>query len=637
MELPALTAAPPVLQGDSLTLEALQLFIPPIQLSAVAIWYTVKKREVKRYGNVLEFLEVVNMAAPDLACCRHYAKLSMGLSAKMIMEMLRESSAPKEILNALESYSLKTVMNHPEASLRDKKKIGEAWKNLQQQVRLLLRDEKCRQRYLKEEFDLEYGEEFSAVLENLLWEYLVRLESTLPKISIKQLVSILDSMESSVLMDQEFLSTQLQKPALDAMRIMFQYFRKQGYLSADFCDEGQEDDFEAGFHTIFPACRRCKTSLDVNSEGLEICLDMELWGGDSPEKVECGVPDPPRQLLTRPGENAEMVTTENITPLEKELQIRCLMLQTFENVLPQNTVEGSFSLTGEETPKKLAQVTSPRSSNQSESGSSSEAKCRTEDWERKGWHLSPVLCDLYHEKRGSNLECLPSRRRLQTEFCTPVFKCGQVYTLEDRVMLRSQLEGAQSQSPVGGGCVSELIQKCLRYQPKVLLHSLDNLCSKSSEEENRAPQDRSEEKAAEQDSSYSNTSASSSDRGHGRWSRRTLNLWKQRCRHSGCYSHHKPDFRASYREKNPVRHVRRRITYAKRCLTEADLLKEELAEQKENQLEFYTENLLNSRLSELGSVSQNWFLNEQRQGVSAAIPEDKSEHIHPHTNRVSET
>uniref|UniRef100_A0A670KCD1 TERF1-interacting nuclear factor 2 N-terminal domain-containing protein n=1 Tax=Podarcis muralis TaxID=64176 RepID=A0A670KCD1_PODMU len=60
-----------------------------LRLVAAAAWHVVQKQQVHDFPRVLALLAAVKEAAPDLVHFRHYAKLRLGLQAKVSLRVNR--------------------------------------------------------------------------------------------------------------------------------------------------------------------------------------------------------------------------------------------------------------------------------------------------------------------------------------------------------------------------------------------------------------------------------------------------------------------------------------------------------------------------------------------------------------------
>uniref|UniRef100_A0A8C4WSU4 TERF1 interacting nuclear factor 2 n=1 Tax=Gopherus evgoodei TaxID=1825980 RepID=A0A8C4WSU4_9SAUR len=159
----------------------------PLRLAAAAAWQVMRARQVRDFPRVLGLLEAVGQAAPDVVFFRHYARLRLGLQAAVIMGMLQEEQPDGKIYDAVDTYFPEGEhQRHPLATARDLRLVGEAQETFRELVLGLLSDRQRRETYVEEQLAAEYGEPFLGGLEGLLYEYLERLESTLPPPQLQQ-------------------------------------------------------------------------------------------------------------------------------------------------------------------------------------------------------------------------------------------------------------------------------------------------------------------------------------------------------------------------------------------------------------------------------------------------------------------
>ncbi|KAL7386070.1 hypothetical protein ABVT39_003770 [Epinephelus coioides] len=142
-------------------------------MSAV-MWKVVHLRNIVHYGKVEEFVSLITEAIPDILTDRQMRLLTLGLRAKMMLQMLSSDQSEdlrdvKSCLNSLLPSSSKQVHAGNEAL--------EA--NFVRLVQRLLEDPKGREHFLKNVFPVEYGSDFDTALETLVCEFFTRLEELL--------------------------------------------------------------------------------------------------------------------------------------------------------------------------------------------------------------------------------------------------------------------------------------------------------------------------------------------------------------------------------------------------------------------------------------------------------------------------
>ncbi|XP_043914338.1 TERF1-interacting nuclear factor 2 isoform X2 [Protopterus annectens] len=466
-------ATEPVPGGRCLNAELLEFLFPPLHLAAAAVWHTVQKRQTHHYSKAVEFVEAINDSAPDLVSFRHYAKLSMGLKAKVLLDMFVTDAPHEKIFQTLDLYFPDSAPRHPLATKRDVAKIGEAQKAFRELVEQLIKDKHYREQYLKEEMDEEYGETFLAALQKLLWEYIVRLDSTLPKLPVSELLETASSIEPSSPESSKLMSHLLVQPLAQSLPKLFQYFRELGHLKTPDVAENVRNDQGEDFH-IFPASRRQGNSSDADSEqsddgGLEhACLSSNIPKDGTDE------------------------STGKLSDLQKELQVRSLMSQQIDKALGSDS-ESGFQFDLEKTPKKRRAVQVSSSGSLLEVAGCSVGSELAERSAENSFTCTPQSCS-----KLSNLQsCSPALSITKgwdhSEFRTPVPTGKQIFSKEivARVLLkRSDGKTISPENPPScrktleeGNALKlvrkELIETCLKYQPMVLLHRLHTVNLKS--------------------------------------------------------------------------------------------------------------------------------------------------------------
>uniref|UniRef100_A0A8C6UCU2 TERF1 (TRF1)-interacting nuclear factor 2 n=1 Tax=Neogobius melanostomus TaxID=47308 RepID=A0A8C6UCU2_9GOBI len=170
----------------SLPFGALQLLAPPVRLVSAALWKVVKERDVMQYGVVEEFVTSACDTVPGLLTLRHQARLTLGLRARLVLELCRKQSDPKTI-----AVHMKRIRYCFTPKERDYK-IKSAVETTHALVPKLLTDAAEREHFFEEVFPLAYGTNYDRELEKLLWEFLIRLDQLLPVPSLAQTVSWLN-------------------------------------------------------------------------------------------------------------------------------------------------------------------------------------------------------------------------------------------------------------------------------------------------------------------------------------------------------------------------------------------------------------------------------------------------------------
>ncbi|XP_029932542.1 TERF1-interacting nuclear factor 2 [Myripristis murdjan] len=187
-----MAAKKPTENEASLPFAALQLLAPPVRLVSAALWKVMKHRDVMQYGTVEEFVTSACENVPGLLTLRHQAKLTLGLRARLILELFASQDQPDP--SVIKSHMKRIRVPTPSTAMKKKDiKIEKTVSNFQALVRTLLSNPAEKEHFLKEEFPVDYGPLYDQELEKLLWEFLIRLDQLLPVPNLSQTVSWLST------------------------------------------------------------------------------------------------------------------------------------------------------------------------------------------------------------------------------------------------------------------------------------------------------------------------------------------------------------------------------------------------------------------------------------------------------------
>ncbi|KAM4525484.1 uncharacterized protein PAE49_001401 [Odontesthes bonariensis] len=181
-----------------LPLSALRLLVPPLRLVSAAIWQTVQQKVVADYGMLEEFVSMVTDIVPELLTSSQRAQLTLGLRARMILELCQLEAPELELLQP-HLDRLQTLIEAwlMEAGGAD---TEEPNSNFGDFVKNLLRNPDDRQQFFQRVFHEEFGPSYDEELNTLVWLFLSRLEKFLPVPTFQQAASVFDGV-SGVLAD----------------------------------------------------------------------------------------------------------------------------------------------------------------------------------------------------------------------------------------------------------------------------------------------------------------------------------------------------------------------------------------------------------------------------------------------------
>ncbi|XP_028987348.1 zinc finger protein ZFMSA12A-like [Betta splendens] len=153
---------------DVLPLSTMKLLAPPLRVMSAVMWKVVHQRNITHYGKVEEFVSLVAEAIPGIFNSRQMGLLTLGLRAKMTLQMLC-SDQSEHLKTKLESF----LSSHSNQLQPDNEALEANFVRL---VHGLLEDPKERDHFLKNVFPVDYGPDFDAALETLVCEFFNRLE-----------------------------------------------------------------------------------------------------------------------------------------------------------------------------------------------------------------------------------------------------------------------------------------------------------------------------------------------------------------------------------------------------------------------------------------------------------------------------
>ncbi|XP_019960036.2 zinc finger protein 420-like isoform X2 [Paralichthys olivaceus] len=165
----------------ALPLSSLRLLAAPLRVMLAVMWKVVRQRNVKHYGKVVEFVSLVTEAIPDILTDSQMRLLTLGLRAKVTLQMLRSGR----------SDDLRQVRTHLDSLLpTSSEQLGPQTEGLEdnfvQLIQRLLEDAKGREHFLEDVFPVEFGPNFDTALETMVCDFFSRLEELLLIPNFKQ-------------------------------------------------------------------------------------------------------------------------------------------------------------------------------------------------------------------------------------------------------------------------------------------------------------------------------------------------------------------------------------------------------------------------------------------------------------------
>ncbi|XP_029555005.1 zinc finger protein 665 isoform X2 [Salmo trutta] len=210
-------------KGPPLPLPSLRLMVPPLRLVSAAIWQTIQLRHVMDYGMLEEFVTMVTEMVPELLNLRQRAQLILGLRARLVLELCR--SKPITDLQTIQPHldRIQTLTPLWGTQATDAE-VGLSESNFLGLVQTLLKDPDERNHFFQDIFPVEFGPSYDTAIQNLMWQFLSRLEKLLPMSNFQQASSLLGDVPSVLEECVESVSHPQQ------LKTLLQYHRDLGQL-----------------------------------------------------------------------------------------------------------------------------------------------------------------------------------------------------------------------------------------------------------------------------------------------------------------------------------------------------------------------------------------------------------------------
>ncbi|XP_051546600.1 zinc finger protein 676-like [Myxocyprinus asiaticus] len=175
--------------GVLLPLSSLRLLVPPLRLISAFMWQVLQQKSVMHYGKLEEFVSMVTEKLPQLLGYRQRVQLMMGLRARMVLELCRDSADVRTIQAHLDKIRIPAPPAGLPAGLDAD--LGPSVFNFKALVLALIKDPVEKAYFFQEVFPAEYGAQYDTALKELMWELLSNLEKLLPVPDFKKTVSLL--------------------------------------------------------------------------------------------------------------------------------------------------------------------------------------------------------------------------------------------------------------------------------------------------------------------------------------------------------------------------------------------------------------------------------------------------------------
>ncbi|KAK9525698.1 hypothetical protein VZT92_016382 [Zoarces viviparus] len=175
-------------KGSPLPPASLRLLVPPVRLMSAFIWQVVQQHSVMQYDKLVDFISLVTEIVPELLSPSQRAQLILGLRARLVLELCRGDGVAN--LQTIQSHLDQIHACSAELSSADQMASGEILKtsyiNFAGLVQNLLNVPFEKEFFFQEVFPTNYGSNYDQRLQQLVSEFLSRLEQLLPTPDLQQ-------------------------------------------------------------------------------------------------------------------------------------------------------------------------------------------------------------------------------------------------------------------------------------------------------------------------------------------------------------------------------------------------------------------------------------------------------------------
>ncbi|KAG8005629.1 Zinc finger protein ZFMSA12A [Nibea albiflora] len=260
------------------------------------IWQVVQQQSVMQYDKLVDFISLVTEMVPELLSPSQRAQLILGLRARLVLELCRGDGVAN--LQTIQSHLDKIHACNTELSSTDQTASGDLLKtsyaNFASLVQNLLSVPFEKEFFFQEVFPVNYGSNYDQRLQQLVSEFLSRLEQLLPIPDLQQTAAWL-SETTSVL---EGLEQHLSEPF--ALKTLLIYHGQSGTLGS--APSSSEEDILLST-MIFPAPTGVERFTETYSDeddydNEEETLALEDLEEDSSQSLDVSADDwlPKREL-----------------------------------------------------------------------------------------------------------------------------------------------------------------------------------------------------------------------------------------------------------------------------------------------------------------------------------------------------
>ncbi|XP_019947974.2 zinc finger protein interacting with ribonucleoprotein K-like [Paralichthys olivaceus] len=174
-------------KGSSLPPVSLHLLVPPVRLMSAFVLQTLQQHRVEHYDKLLDFISLVTQIVPELLSLTQRAQLVQGLRARLVLELCRGDGVAN--LQNIQSHLDKIHACSAELSSSGQASgdiLKTSYTNFASLVQNLLNVPFEKELFFQEVFPANYGSAYDERLQQLVSDFLSRLEQLLPIPDLQQ-------------------------------------------------------------------------------------------------------------------------------------------------------------------------------------------------------------------------------------------------------------------------------------------------------------------------------------------------------------------------------------------------------------------------------------------------------------------
>ncbi|XP_044198923.1 putative zinc finger protein 286B isoform X2 [Thunnus albacares] len=212
-------------KGSPLPLASLHLLVPPVRLMSAFMWQIMQQHSVTQYDQLVDFISLVTESVPELLSLGQRAQLMLGLRARVVLELCRGDGLAN--LQTIQTHLDKIHELSSTDQLACADMLKSSYTNFANLVQKLLSVPFEKESFFQEVFPVTYGSSYDQKLQQLMSEFLSRLEQLLPIPDLQQTTAWLTETTSAT---KEF-GLHLSEPL--ALKTLLLHHRQLGTLSSD--------------------------------------------------------------------------------------------------------------------------------------------------------------------------------------------------------------------------------------------------------------------------------------------------------------------------------------------------------------------------------------------------------------------